>query len=106
MPRINAINHVAVVVEDMEKSLSFWRDIACRYMMHLCRTPESAGNHLDPIDPPPDSEIAALQFAAPPMQGGEHLNAALNLRSSTRKAWNMAPPFRKTEAWQQLRDIA
>ena len=26
MPRINAINHVAVVVEDMEKSLSFWRD--------------------------------------------------------------------------------
>ncbi len=26
MPRINAINHVAVVVDDMEKSLSFWRD--------------------------------------------------------------------------------
>jgi methylmalonyl-CoA/ethylmalonyl-CoA epimerase len=26
MPKINAINHVAVVVEDMEKSLSFWRD--------------------------------------------------------------------------------
>ncbi|NWF64089.1 MAG: methylmalonyl-CoA epimerase [Chloroflexi bacterium] len=26
MPTIKAINHVAVVVEDMEKSLAFWRD--------------------------------------------------------------------------------
>ena len=26
MPRIKSINHVAVVVDDMEKSLSFWRD--------------------------------------------------------------------------------
>jgi methylmalonyl-CoA/ethylmalonyl-CoA epimerase len=26
MPTIKAINHVAVVVDDMEKSLSFWRD--------------------------------------------------------------------------------
>ena len=26
MPKITAINHVAVVVDDMEKSLSFWRD--------------------------------------------------------------------------------
>lgn len=26
MPTIKAINHVAVVVENMEKSLSFWRD--------------------------------------------------------------------------------
>jgi methylmalonyl-CoA/ethylmalonyl-CoA epimerase len=26
MTKIKAINHVAVVVEDMEKSLSFWRD--------------------------------------------------------------------------------
>ena len=26
MPVIKAINHVAVVVNDMEKSLSFWRD--------------------------------------------------------------------------------
>lgn len=26
MPQIKAINHVAVVVEDMEKSLVFWRD--------------------------------------------------------------------------------
>lgn len=26
MPQIKAVNHVAVVVDDMEKSLSFWRD--------------------------------------------------------------------------------
>lgn len=26
MTKIKAVNHVAVVVEDMEKSLSFWRD--------------------------------------------------------------------------------
>jgi methylmalonyl-CoA/ethylmalonyl-CoA epimerase len=26
MPKINAINHVAVVVDDMDKSLQFWRD--------------------------------------------------------------------------------
>jgi methylmalonyl-CoA/ethylmalonyl-CoA epimerase len=26
MPKIKKINHVAVVVEDMEKALSFWRD--------------------------------------------------------------------------------
>ncbi|MBI3739867.1 MAG: methylmalonyl-CoA epimerase [Chloroflexi bacterium] len=26
MPKIKAINHVAVVVEDMEEALSFWRD--------------------------------------------------------------------------------
>lgn len=26
MPTVKAINHVAVVVDDMEKSLAFWRD--------------------------------------------------------------------------------
>ncbi|MCL4529146.1 MAG: methylmalonyl-CoA epimerase [Chloroflexi bacterium] len=26
MPNIKAVNHIAVVVDDMEKSLSFWRD--------------------------------------------------------------------------------
>ena len=26
MPKINSINHVAIVVDDMEKSLLFWRD--------------------------------------------------------------------------------
>ena len=26
MPRVKQINHIAVVVDDMEKALSFWRD--------------------------------------------------------------------------------
>ncbi len=26
MPKIHSINHVAIVVDDMEKSLTFWRD--------------------------------------------------------------------------------
>lgn len=26
MPKVKAINHIAVVVDDMEKSLTFWRD--------------------------------------------------------------------------------
>ncbi len=26
MPKITAVNHIAVVVDDMEKSLAFWRD--------------------------------------------------------------------------------
>jgi len=26
MPKVKAINHIAVVVDDMEKSLAFWRD--------------------------------------------------------------------------------
>lgn len=26
MPKVKQINHVAIVVEDMEKALSFWRD--------------------------------------------------------------------------------
>ena len=26
MPKVKALNHIAVVVEDMEKSLAFWRD--------------------------------------------------------------------------------
>ena len=26
MPKIKSVNHVAVVVDDMEKALSFWRD--------------------------------------------------------------------------------
>ncbi|MFH2002727.1 MAG: DEAD/DEAH box helicase [Planctomycetota bacterium] len=61
-------------------SLSFWRDFACRYLTALCRTPESAGNRLDPIVPPPEAELSAMQLSAPPMQGGEYLNADL-LRS-------------------------
>jgi methylmalonyl-CoA/ethylmalonyl-CoA epimerase len=36
MPKIKSINHVAVVVDDMEKALSFWRD-ALGIVLHELR---------------------------------------------------------------------
>jgi methylmalonyl-CoA/ethylmalonyl-CoA epimerase len=36
MPKINRINHVAVVVDDLDKSLAFWRD-ALGIEMHELR---------------------------------------------------------------------
>ena len=56
-------------------AFSFWRDFACRYVIQLCRTPELAGDGLDPIDPPGPAETATLLLSAPPMQGGEYLSA-------------------------------
>jgi len=56
-------------------AFSFWRDFASRYLTQLCRTPESAGNRLDPIDPPSESELATMLLSAPPMRGGEYLSA-------------------------------
>lgn len=53
---------------------SFWRDFACCYLTRLCRTPESAGRRIDPIEPPFESELATLLLSAPPMQGGEYLS--------------------------------
>jgi SNF2 family DNA or RNA helicase len=63
--------------EPLSPPLSFWRDFACRYLTHLCRTPESAKNALDPIDSPEPTEIQAMLFSAPPMEGGEYLSAGL-----------------------------
>jgi methylmalonyl-CoA/ethylmalonyl-CoA epimerase len=51
MPRINAIHHVAVVVEDMEKSLSFWRD-ALGIQLHEVRD-----------NPAEQSQVAFLPLA-------------------------------------------
>jgi non-specific serine/threonine protein kinase len=55
-------------------AFSFWRDFACRYLTQLCRTPESAGIWIDPIEPPSESELATMLLSAPPMQGGEYLS--------------------------------
>ncbi|MEW6666323.1 MAG: DEAD/DEAH box helicase [Thermodesulfobacteriota bacterium] len=61
----------------LSPSLAFWRDFACRYLTSLCRSPESAGDYLDSIDPPQPVEIKAMRDAAPPMMGGEYLSADL-----------------------------
>lgn len=39
MPRIQKINHVAVVVDDMQKSLAFWRDALGMEMQELRDVP-------------------------------------------------------------------
>ena len=54
--------------------VSFWRDFSSRYLTGLCRTPESLGKQIGPIDPPSEQELAALLLSAPPMQGGEYLS--------------------------------
>ena len=56
-------------------SLSFWCDISCRYLTQLCRTPEHAGRHSEPMDPPGPEEIGSMLAGAPPMEGGEYLCA-------------------------------
>jgi hypothetical protein len=61
----------------LSPSFGFWRDFACRYVTYLCRTPESAGDAVGPIDPPPWSEIETMLFGAPPMQGGEYLSTGV-----------------------------
>ncbi len=55
-------------------SFAFWRDFACRYLTQLCRTPEFAGQQIDPVEPPFESELENIRLIAPPMQGGEYLN--------------------------------
>jgi methylmalonyl-CoA/ethylmalonyl-CoA epimerase len=42
MPNIKSVNHVAVVVEDMEKSLGFWRDALGIQMKEMRDEPAEA----------------------------------------------------------------
>ena len=55
--------------------LSYWRDFSSRYLTRLCRIPRYTDDEITPIDPPAESELLSLLFSAPPMQGGEYLNA-------------------------------
>ncbi len=57
-------------------SFAFWRDFACRFLTRLCRTPESAGSRIDPIEAPGEAELAVMLLSAPPMQGAEYLSIA------------------------------
>jgi non-specific serine/threonine protein kinase len=70
----------------LSPSLAFWRDLGCRYLDGRCRTPRGAD--FEPLDLPPTSEWADTLAGAPPMQGGEYLNAFL-----LERAW------RNLDAW-------
>jgi non-specific serine/threonine protein kinase len=55
-------------------SLAFWCDFACRYLTRLCRTPESVGHRIDPIDAPAEAELSGMLLSAPPIHGAEYLS--------------------------------
>ena len=56
-------------------AFSFWRNFAGSYLTELCRMPVFAGAQLDPIAPHSPEEMGTLLHGAPPMEGGEYLNA-------------------------------
>ena len=72
MPRIKQINHVAVVVADMEKSLSFWRDALGIEMHELRDVPAEmsqvaflplAGSEIELVRPTSDDSGIAKYLA-------------------------------------------
>lgn len=61
----------AEVSTDLPASLRFWRELGARYVAAVCARGEDTG----PIKPPGDDALAALAASAPPMLGGEYLDA-------------------------------
>jgi methylmalonyl-CoA/ethylmalonyl-CoA epimerase len=59
MPRVKQINHVAVVVDDMEKALSFWRD-ALGLELHGLRDVPAEKSQVAFL-PLPGSEVELVQ---------------------------------------------
>ena len=59
MPRVKQINHVAVVVEDMERALSFWRD-ALGMELHGLRDVPAEKSQVAFL-PLPGSEVELVQ---------------------------------------------
>ncbi|MCL4176707.1 MAG: DEAD/DEAH box helicase [Verrucomicrobia bacterium] len=56
---------------------AWWRELARRYLTQLCHTPGlEQARELAGLPPPADSEWIGLVDSAPPMRGGEYLNAA------------------------------
>jgi methylmalonyl-CoA/ethylmalonyl-CoA epimerase len=59
MPKVKQINHVAVVVDDMEKALAFWRDALGMELHGLRDVP--AENSRVAFLPLPGSEVELVQ---------------------------------------------
>ena len=59
MPTVKQINHVAVVVDDMEKALSFWRDALGMELQELREVPAEKSQVA--FLPLPGSEIELVQ---------------------------------------------
>ncbi len=72
MPKIKAINHVAVVVDDMDEALSFWRDALGMKLNELRDVPAEksqiaflplAGSELELVRPTTDDSGIAKYLA-------------------------------------------
>lgn len=72
MPRVKAINHIAVVVDDMEKSLAFWRDALGLRLHELREVPAEksqvaflplAGSEIELVQPTSDDSGIAKYLA-------------------------------------------
>ena len=81
MPTIKQINHVAIVVEDMEKSLGFWRDALGIELHELRDVPAEksqvaflpvAGGEIELVRPTSDDSGIA-KYLAKRGQGMHHL---------------------------------
>ncbi|HEX3479810.1 MAG TPA: DEAD/DEAH box helicase [Kofleriaceae bacterium] len=64
----------AEVTTALPPALGYWRDLAARYVAAVCARGEDTAT---PTAPPDDASLAALAHGAPPMVGGEYLDAAL-----------------------------
>ena len=54
---------------------AFWRDFAGRYLTERCRTPDFVQEPIEPVPPPGEAELFQISLSAPPMAGGEYLDA-------------------------------
>jgi non-specific serine/threonine protein kinase len=54
-------------------ALAYWRDLAARYVTAVCARGPVAGS----VPPPDDAALAGMATGAPPMPGGEYVDAAL-----------------------------
>ncbi len=57
---------------------AYWREFARRYLTQLCHTPDlDQVREIPALPPPGDAECRAIADSAPPMRGGEYLNASV-----------------------------
>jgi superfamily II DNA or RNA helicase len=59
--------------------LAWWRELGARYLHLRCLTPDGGGE-LQPVPPLSGAETAELLLCAPPMPGGEYLDAGVLAR--------------------------
>src|ERR1700719_1577370 len=58
--------------------LSYWRELATRYVTALCALPDIAeGQTKPPVPAPADEDLNTMAAAAPPMTGAEYLTASV-----------------------------